>query len=338
MPEKCPGQHARWHNDAEGIERFRQERGGDMLRRAIVMLAALVMGASVTLTATAGAATYPGRSSSTLIPLPHLDYAYQLGLSSHGGLHVTDPRSGNVYKVSNGTISVGRDHYGCPIGIAYDASGNEFVTDGCTGRLYEFAAGASTATVLVRHLSQGGSNSILIKWGRIILANETAHTVLSFNMDGTNPTTLLAGGSGGVAPGFSPTGIASVGNRIAVNDGQSNTIYLCDEGCATMKTITGVAASNDAQTLATGAGGSLLEAAGRNVWQRVGGTWTKLLRAPGNLDVATIFTTGGRLYYVAESCGRSKIIMTNLDGSGSTILYKSPTLIPVDAPSQPRVC
>ena len=309
-----------------------------MLRRAIVMLAALVMGASVTLTATAGAATYQGRSTSTLIPLPRLDCAYQLGLPSHGALHVTDPCSGSVYKVSGGTLSVGRDHYGCPIGIAYDSSDNEFVTDGCTGRLYEFAAGASTATVLVRHLVEGGSNSILIKWGHIILANEKGRSVLSFNMDGTNPTTLLAAGTGGVAPGFSPTGIASVGNRIAVNDGQSNTIYLCDEGCATMKTIAGVAASNDAQTLATGAGGSLLEAAGRNVWQRSGGTWSKLLRAPGNLDVATIFTTGGSLYYVAATCSQAKVIKTNLDGSGSTVLYKSPTIIPVDATAQPRVC
>ena len=105
-----------------------------------------------------------------------------------------------------------------------------------------------------------------------------------------------------------------------------------------MKTIAGVAASNDAQTLATGAGGSLLEAAGRNVWQRSGGTWSKLLRAPGNLDVATIFTTGGSLYYVAATCSQAKVIKTNLDGSGSTVLYKSPTIIPVDATAQPRVC
>lgn len=309
-----------------------------MARRMFVIVAALAMGSSLALSTAAGASPSSSRAGDTPIIPAALACASQIAVSGGGGVHITDPCTEAVYKVANHTLIAGRDHSGCPVGIAYDSSDDEFVTDRCSGRLSEFAAGASTATILVRHLVQGGSDSIVIKWGRIILANEFAHSVIAFNMDGTDETTWLAAGVNGVPDGFNPTGITSVGHKIAVNDANDAAIYLCDEGCATVKSISGVGPSNQAQTLATGVGGSLLEAAGSKVWQRHGGTWIRFLRVPGTFVVNTIATTSTDLFFEESTCGRAKVIETNLDGSNAKVLYSSAAVIPVDRPTGPNGC
>jgi hypothetical protein len=241
---------------------------------------------------------------------------------------VADPCNA-VYRVDNGTLVPTRNHYGCPVGVAYDAKMDEFVADGCNSRIYEYAAGSSTADILVRNAPIENAGTILVKWGHIFLACDHCDKVMEYNKDGSNPVTLLAAGVAGLPSNFQPVGLAAVGDKLAVSDYNSTTIYLCSSQCASVDTIPAKTITEETQNLGVDAKGQLIEASGAKVFKFVDSSWKRIVDLTASGDVVrTIATTGSNLYVLSENCdsGSLQITKSDLHGADTSTLYSQATL------------
>ena len=244
---------------------------------------------------------------------------------SSGATVTTFAGTAGVSGTTDGTGAAAKFNH--PIGIAFDGSGNLFVTDSLNGSIRRVtpvgvvtSGGTLGAYTLPYGIAVDGSINLYFAEGSVIRKLNTSTMVLT-TLAGTAGQFGATDGTGAAARFVQPVGVAvDVLGNVYVSDGANNTIRKITSAGV----VTTLAGTANATGFADGTGA----AARFNQPQGIA------LDSLGNLYVAdatnnTIrkITAGGVVTTIAGSAAASG----SVDGVGTAALFKTPLAIAVDS-------